>query len=230
MLPSPNGGLGFVELPRSLAPAVSEYAAASSRLSAVRHTLRMGRRGEWSSAGFTVLELLVGVTLGTLVAGFALTYLRSQRASLRYQEEVVDLQERARVALEVITRDLRQARYPSATASRRLLTALPAEVAFEVGTNANPADLDTLTFKLDGSVLRRKVQNDGTGGFQQLVTNVKGLTLTYYDSAGVVTTEGTAVRRVAIEVTIESTGYVPNSGRKRALTMRTAVALRNMTY
>lgn len=59
-----------------------------------------------SQAGFTLLEMLVALTLALVVGGGTLAVLSSHTAATRTQPEVVDLQQRARAAVDLLTRDL----------------------------------------------------------------------------------------------------------------------------
>jgi type IV pilus assembly protein PilW len=67
--------------------------------------------------GFTLLELLVGCALSTVVLGAVHSFYHSQIYALAAQNRALDLHETARGTLEVIARDLRMATYdPSGAA------------------------------------------------------------------------------------------------------------------
>lgn len=67
--------------------------------------------------GFTLLELMISITLGLiLVAGVAYTYL-GNRATYRQQDGLARMQEGARYAFEVLDFDIRMAGFTGCTAS-----------------------------------------------------------------------------------------------------------------
>lgn len=74
--------------------------------------IEMRRRNHPNNAGFSLVELLVGTILFTIVTGIAFSLLMS--AQLRYQGEstVTEAFQQANVALDQIVRDVHSAGYP----------------------------------------------------------------------------------------------------------------------
>lgn len=64
-----------------------------------------GRRSD----GFSLIELMVAMVLGLLVAGAALAILQSNQATYRSNEGLNRIQENARIAFELMSRDIRAA-------------------------------------------------------------------------------------------------------------------------
>ncbi len=62
-----------------------------------------------SAAGFTLVELLIGVTLGLFIAGAATAVFLASRHSFRVQDNATQMQEAARAVLEDVTREIRKA-------------------------------------------------------------------------------------------------------------------------
>src|SRR5689334_16682729 len=62
-------------------------------------------------AGLTLVELMVSITLGLLVAMAAAALLLSSKSGYTAQDDVTRLQETGRYAIESITRAIRQAAY-----------------------------------------------------------------------------------------------------------------------
>jgi len=60
-------------------------------------------------AGFSLIELMVALVLGLLVAGAALAILQSNQATYRSNEGLNRVQENARIAFELMSRDIRAA-------------------------------------------------------------------------------------------------------------------------
>lgn len=62
-----------------------------------------------SAAGFSLVELLIALVLGTLVVGAAFAILHSNQRSYQANQGLNRVQENARIAFELISRDLRAA-------------------------------------------------------------------------------------------------------------------------
>ncbi len=139
-----------------------------------------------SQAGFTLLELLISLTLGLLLlTGIGTIYVGSNQ-TYRVQEQNARLQENGRYALEMIGRNIRQAGAdaplsftPTAITLDCLPTNTPACIAINGTDNGtNGTAFDTLTIQLyanpDESNAGVWGARDCTGGFAAqgtLITN-----------------------------------------------------------
>ncbi|MCR6626716.1 MAG: prepilin-type N-terminal cleavage/methylation domain-containing protein [Pseudoxanthomonas sp.] len=65
--------------------------------------------GSHRLSGFSLIELMVALVLGLLVAGAALAILQSNQATYRSNEGLNRVQENARIAFELMSRDIRAA-------------------------------------------------------------------------------------------------------------------------
>jgi type IV pilus assembly protein PilW len=59
--------------------------------------------------GFTLIELMIGMALGLIVVAAAFTILTTTSKALRANEQVVDTQQNLRMAMELLTRDIKLA-------------------------------------------------------------------------------------------------------------------------
>lgn len=77
------------------------------------HAVRINRHGRsracQPSQGFTLVELLVALVLGLVLIGGALNMVVSNRNTVRLTENVMRVQENARTAFEMMSRDIREA-------------------------------------------------------------------------------------------------------------------------
>ena len=67
--------------------------------------------GRTAQAGLSLIELMIGMTLGLIVLGAVLYVFAGNRASYRHQESLSLVQESGRFALELLARDIRMAGY-----------------------------------------------------------------------------------------------------------------------
>jgi type IV pilus assembly protein PilW len=70
------------------------------------------RRLAFRQRGLTLVELMIGIALSLLVILAVISLFSGSRASYRHQESFSAVQESGRIALEVLTRDVRMAGYP----------------------------------------------------------------------------------------------------------------------
>src|SRR3989338_2137621 len=64
-----------------------------------------------SEAGFTLLELLISMTIGLVVLGSIFSSFTTQKKSYELQEQITVMEQNLRVPIDFITRDLRNAGY-----------------------------------------------------------------------------------------------------------------------
>jgi type IV pilus assembly protein PilW len=77
----------------------------------VWHRFTIRRSAE--QAGFTLIELMVGMAVAVIVVAAAFTILTTTSKSLRANEQVVDTQQNLRMAMEMIVRDIKLAGFGS---------------------------------------------------------------------------------------------------------------------
>ena len=70
---------------------------------------RSTTRGSTEQAGFTLIELMVGLSVATIVVAAAFTILTTTSKSLRANEQNVGAQQNLRMAMELLTRDIKLA-------------------------------------------------------------------------------------------------------------------------
>lgn len=156
--------------------------------------------------GFTLIELLVAMVISGLLIALTSSIYFLFRKSAGIDQSKADLSQNARIALDRLSRELRQTPYivtefPADPADNSI--AQPNEIEFENG-HAGEGDSDYLTYKryyLDGSVMKLQIkeyyfnynptlrvhQNDiGTGGIsptanilssQDISENITGFSL-----------------------------------------------------
>jgi prepilin-type N-terminal cleavage/methylation domain-containing protein len=90
-----------------------------------------------NKGGVTLIELLVALVIGSIVVAGIYRVFVAQTRAYTIQDQVVEVQQSIRSAMEVILRDLRMAGYDGDQTPSRLLTAIfPGDAAFSVKDDA----------------------------------------------------------------------------------------------
>ena len=165
--------------------------------------------------GFTLVELMIAMALGGILMAAVMTTFMSQHTSYLAQDEVVEMQQNAKVALDMLTRDIRSAGYnPQNIAGGAGITAagngtefLPLTFTRDDGTGV----LETISYSQfdayaaaaipgDGVVddLARNM-NDGSGR-QVVAENISRLEFRYLDEDGSVTASLPDIRSIQISI------------------------------
>jgi len=178
-------------------------------------------RARDADAGYSLIDLLVAAAVLGLVMAALLVIVRSGTTAYRWGAARVEAQQSARAALERIAKELRGAGYdPTSAGIAAVVIAEPARVALQSDLDADGVidpTRERVTFLLRAgeSTLRR----DAGGGAQPIIDGVKRLALTYFDAAGIATTDPAAVASIRIEIEVGLEGP--------SVAMRTQAALRN---
>ncbi len=198
--------------------------------------------------GVTLIELLVGLVIsGIVIAGIYRIFV-SQTKAYTVQDQVVEVQQNIRSAMEILLRDLRMAGYDNDSLTSKVAIADPIVRAdHEVTVNYEHDDTHRyeITYSLNNGILNRRLriitdtgltesdrtepilENVETFNFQYGVdTNNDGAVEEMRDAGGV----GTS-KTIAVQVTLQARPTpvnpdVVNMVMPRVLTTR--VALRNL--
>lgn len=177
--------------------------------------------------GFTLVELLVAMTVGGIVmAGISMAY-RSQQKSALVQDQVSAMQQNLRASMQLMEREIRMAGYdPIESAGAGMQTANATSIRFTLDIHdgadndsdgivdefdeAGNGDGDTNDINEDVTYLRLDPDGDGAfdlfrreatvAGDQPIAENIDALDFVYLDEDGNFTTTLTEMRSVQITV------------------------------
>jgi type II secretory pathway pseudopilin PulG len=181
-------------------------------------------------AGFTLVELSVTVALLMIVLVPILMSLRSSESSTGDIRKSTEARAQARAAIDLLTRDLRQAQTEDPTLMA--VTEISAsKITFHSPDKSTPYRLRKITYQLSGSTLTRSVAvgtytgsswTFPTAPAATVIENVKpGSTFAAKNRAGAATTAPADVRIVDVTVIVNG---IPRPG--AAQTFRQTVELR----
>jgi type IV pilus assembly protein PilW len=179
-------------------------------------------------AGFSLVEQLVVLAVLGLVMAGALGLLDAGMRGYALGAARTEAQQNARIALERMSRELRQAGYdPSGRVARPIISAEATRLVFQVDANGNgviDATSERITYLLrNDGVLRR----DAGAGAQPIVEGVRQLEFAYVDRAGLPTADPAAVRSIRVRIETGRARAAGPPGTAPGVIMETEVALRN---
>lgn len=152
--------------------------------------------------GFTLIELLISMIVGLIVLGAVYSIFTIQNKQLNNQDQIVEMQQNARIAMNMMSKEIMMAGYGRTTFAKCQGTTTASNAPC-VGITA--ANADSISFAMDlntdgdyddpnenvsyfldtsGSVpvLKRSPSTSASG--QPVVENVTSLSFTYLDEAG----------------------------------------------
>jgi len=190
--------------------------------------------------GFTLIEMIValGLSLVTVSAVYSL-YISELKAQY-VREDRLEMQQQARVVMDVVSRELLMAGYDprginhdvDLTNDFQGITYDPGRLIIKADLNGNGLIVDaneSIIFVFDASTqtLRR---NTG-GGNQPFGENIESFVVEYFDQGGNPAVDSTSIRQVKITVTARTEDpdlkYVPNGG-YRTVTLQSRLTPRNL--
>jgi len=182
--------------------------------------------------GFSLAELMVAMAMGLVVLGTAYNIFTVQNKSLSSQEQIVEMQQSVRAAMDIICRDARMAGYNPAgtTFAGVTVNASQLEIKADRDGDAIISASDNVIYAHDATNMRI---NKTTGGTTEpLAENIEALTFQYLDAAGNVTTSSADVRMIRITITgrtaLSDPLYPSNSGYRTYL-LTTNIIPRNLS-
>lgn len=154
-----------------------------------------------SASGFTLIELMIALAIGTFVMAGVMTSFLSQHDAYRVQDNVVEMQQNARVAMDLLSSEIRMAGYnPTHTSGIGIVAATANQLSFTQDlngdgdtadgnenitygfSNANDPDADGIA---DAGIA--PLGRDTGGGFQPVADNIQAIEFRYLMEDGTFT-------------------------------------------
>jgi type IV pilus assembly protein PilW len=194
-----------------------------------------------SSRGLTLIELMVALSIGMIVLGALTATFILQRKAYIAQEQVIEMTQIARAAMDMIGREVRMAGYfNSANPMQQASSAKP----YFVGIPATDSRLEILA-DLDGDgdtddanehiiytfdAANRRIRRNTGGGAQPFAENIQAFSFACLDRNDNPAATDAAVRKIRITITartVKPDTHDPGSG-AGTLTLVEAVFPRNL--
>ncbi len=183
--------------------------------------------GRW---GVSLIELLIAVAIGMVILAAVTATFITQSKSFNAQEQINQMQQNARGAMDIIVREVKMAGYNPTRAgfngvpySASLLTIL-ADLSSDGDTDeAN----ENITYSFDPANLRILRNN------QVLAENIQSFTFAYLDANGNPTTSTPNIRQIQIAITARTSkpdSSYPANGGCRTYQLTALVTPPNLGY
>ena len=165
--------------------------------------------------GFTLIELIVAMGIGLVVMAAVTTTFMAQARFYNAQEHINAMQQNARAALDVMTRELKMAGYkPNGGAfdgvtygTTQLLIQADLDSSGTISTSSTANEQITYAYDSSNNQITRK---QGTGTAEVLADNITAFTFSYYDASGASTTTSANIRQVKVDITAKTAKPDPN--------------------
>jgi len=184
--------------------------------------------------GYTFINLLVSMGISGIVLSAVTTTFVSQSQSYDAQEQIVEMQQNARAAMDIMTREIRMAGYSPTGASivgvhhHSDKIHIRADITGD-GDNNDPNE--DIKYSYDAANLR--IQRDAKAGIQPFAENIQAFTFAYFDNNGNATTNSAAIRQIQIVITArtaEINRNYPFNGGYQTYRLTSLVTPRNLAY
>jgi type IV pilus assembly protein PilW len=181
--------------------------------------------------GFTLIELLAGILMSAIILAGLYSVLFSQQKAFSAQEQVVEMNQNIRAALDLMTREIRLAGYKTSTSTfDGIVTATSDSIRILADLNQDGDTGDdnediTYTYNAIGMQICRNMIS------LPVADNITTLSLQYTLNDGTVTPAPTNladIRKVTISITARTTHPDQGTGMYRSITLTSDITPRNL--
>ncbi len=135
---------------------------------------------ENNERGFTIVELLVGLAIGLILLGVAVKIFLVQQRAYSVQEQLSEMQQNIRAAMDMIVKESKMAGYNPTGASFNGITYDTSQLRILADIDGNGTTTGTnedITYTYDAGNLQ--IERDTGGGGQPLAENITEFTFSY---------------------------------------------------
>ena len=194
-----------------------------------------------NESGFTLIELLIAMTIGLIILTALSSTFLMQRKIYDIQEQVVEMVQNARAAMDMMTREIRMAGYDPTGAGFDGITYDADQLQIQanidddediINTDGSYDDNENITYAYydENSAYPYQIKRKtGNGNFVSFAENIEAFTFNYLDSSGNATT--TNIRQIRITITVRSAKPDPDysaNGGYRKYTLTSFITPRNL--
>ena len=193
------------------------------------------RRSLNTEHGFSLIELITALGIsGIVLAAVTATFI-SQSRSYDAQEQINGMQQAARAAMDIITREVRMAGYNTnggLTFDGIIYDTTEIRVQANLDGDADTGDPDEdIIYAYD--TVDDVITRETGGNTETLVEDIDVFTFQYLDESGTATTTSANIRQIQITITARTAKSDPNytsNGGYRTFTLTSLITPRNLAY
>lgn len=167
----------------------------------------MRRQIHKNIGGFTLIEMMVSITIGMVVIAAITGTFTAQTRQNKAEEEISQMHQNVRGALDLMSREIMQAGYKASGGSVTGVTYSTTQLLIQADLDTNGSidtsntSLEYITYVYDSANMRITRQL-GTGGTAEIVAdNITACTFTYKDASNATTTTSSSIRKVTVSTT-----------------------------
>ena len=200
-----------------------------------------------AKCGFSLLEMLIVLSIFTFIVGGIFTNLSQSQIRYQFEQEVAELQQSGRNAVDLMEREIKLAGFPKASyydsgqnwtsansnkVAAGFITISATNLVFEADIEEDGI-VERVDYTLSSGTLSRSAEDKPAGGgapaaaYKVLANNVTALTFSYLDSNGTATATASQVKFVQILLTLNTTNVDPQNRQRRSITIQTLASVRN---
>ena len=186
--------------------------------------------------GFSLLELLFSVALSGIALGAISTTFLSQSQTYVAQEQIIGMQQNARAAMEIMTREIRMAGFDPTGANFSGVHYHSNYIHIRADLNSDGDKKDTnedLRYRRDSTNNLIERDDDGKNNWTTLAENISAFNFDYLDRNGNPTTSSADIRQILITITARAANIdrnYPYNGGYRTYVLTSLVTPRNLAY
>lgn len=161
-----------------------------------------------ADGGFTLIELMVSIAIGMFVLASVATTFTTQTRTYSAQEQINQMEQNLRGALDIMSRDIKMAGYkPNGGSVTGVVSYTSTSLTVQADLNADAAistsgsDNEQIAYAYD-SANKKITRQVGTAAAATLAENISAFAFTYYQTSGTtLATSTTNIRRIKIAIT-----------------------------
>ncbi|MBW1698730.1 MAG: prepilin-type N-terminal cleavage/methylation domain-containing protein [Deltaproteobacteria bacterium] len=192
----------------------------------------MGSSSANKDTGFTMIELLIAMAVGLIVLGALSSTFIIQRKTFDAQEQLTEMVQNARAAMDLMTREIRMAGYSPAGANFNGITydttqlKIQADLNGDGDTTSGSNEIITYTYDAANDQIDRSTGVAGTP--KAVAENIESFTFDYLDGTGGSTTITADIRQVKITIKARTAKTDPSTGQYRTYTLSSVITPINL--
>lgn len=189
--------------------------------------------------GFTLIEVLIALAVGGLLMTAVLAIFIMQNNSYTRQEQMTQMVQTARAAMDMLGREIRMAGYDPTGAGFDGIAYSAGKLRLQADLRGDqpgdPPDGDTadpneeITYRFDSVHLQ--IDRNTGGGNQPFAENIEEFTFDYFDREGRPTTVNSEIRQIRVRITARADRSDPRYGTNdgyRTYTLRSTITPPNL--